>query len=595
LDRPENVNKNDQKDFILPQIRHIHVKNFRVIKELKWLPRPGLNCLIGPGDSGKSTVLDAIDLTLGARRSYPFTDADFFNLDTTSPIEIWVTLGALNDQLKNIDTYGMFLRSFDSTLGTISDEPQAGQEIVLTIKLTVAEDLDADWLLYSERAGAEGIERRLPWKHRELVAPARLGVASNHHLAWGGRSVLNKLSEEDLDISSTLAQLSRTARQTFSGHKVEGIDNVLGKVKAIANNLGVPVGDLKALLDVNSVSLSHGAISLHNSDETPLRQLGTGSARLLISGLQKSASTSDIFIVDEAEYGLEPYRISRLLNELGSKEAAPKQQVFITTHSPYVLRELQAEQLHVIRKAAGAPFPPPNMDYSHLIYSLSGGNEQQSTLRVCAEAFFSQSVIVCEGKTEIGLVRGIDLYCQDQNVATIQSCGASCADGGGESMFVRAKIFRSLGYPTAILKDSDKHADHVSPSSEAREQGIQIFEWENGYSTEDALFNCCPAEIIPDLLNLAIARKGCDSINANVLASSQNQTSLDDCMNRFEDGMRPMLAKAAKSKKGAWYKDIEPAENIARSIIGPQYDNFDQIFQQPLNNLFAWAKPADAK
>jgi len=579
----------------LSQIRHIHVKNFRVIKELKWLPRPGLNCLIGPGDSGKSTVLDAIDLALGARRSYPFTDADFFNLDTTNPIEIWVTIGALSDELKNIDAYGMFLRSFDPISGAISDEPQAGQEIVLTLKLTVAEDLDADWLLYSERAETEGVERRLPWKHREFVAPARLGVASNHHLAWGGRSVLNKLSEDGLDISSTLAQLSRTARQTFSGHDVEGIGNVLGKVKILANNLGVPVGDLKALLDVNSVSLSQGAISLHNSDNTPLRQLGTGSARLLVSGLQKSASTSNIFIVDEAEYGLEPYRISRLLNELGSKSVAPEQQVFITTHSPYVLRELQAAQLHVIRKAAAAPFPPPYINYSHLIYSLSGGDEQQSTLRVCAESFFSQSVIVCEGKTEIGLVRGIDLYCQDRNVETIQSCGASCADGGGDSMFMRAKVFRSLGYPTAILKDSDKDAEHVIPSNEVRGQGIQIFEWGNNYSTEDALFNCCPAVIISNLLNLAVERKGYDSINANIQDFSGNKLSLEDCLNRFEDAMRPILAKAAKSKKGAWYKDIEPAENVARFIICPQYRNFHQIFQQPLNSMFSWAKTAGAQ
>lgn len=579
----------------MSQIRHIHVKNFRVIKELEWRPRPGLNCLIGPGDSGKSTVLDAIDLALGARRSYPFTDADFFNLDTTNPIEIWVTLGALNDQLKNIDTYGMFLRSFDSASGTISDEPQVGQEIVLTLKLAVADDLEADWFLYSERAETEGIERRLPWKHRELVAPVKLGVASNHHLAWGGRSVLNKMSEDGFDISSTLAQLSRTARQTFSGHEVEGIGNVLGRVKTLANNLGVPVGELKALLDVNSVSLSHGAISLHNSDNTPLRQLGTGSARLLVSVLQKSASNSNIFIVDEAEYGLEPYRISRLLNELGSKEVAPQQQVFITTHSPYVLRELQAAQLHVIRKAIAASFPPPYMNYSHLIYSLSGGDEQQSTLRVCAEAFFSQSVIVCEGKTEIGLVRGIDLYCQDQNFVTIQSCGAYCADGGGDSMFIRANVFRSLGYPTAILKDSDKHAEHVDPSNEACKHGIRIFEWENGYSTEDALFSCCPEAITSNLLNLAVERKGYDSINANIQAYSDNQISLDDCLNRFEDRMRPVLAKAAKSKKGSWFKDIEPAENIARFMIGPQYGNFHQIFKQPLDNLFTWAKSAGAQ
>ncbi|HBK4804844.1 TPA: AAA family ATPase, partial [Enterobacter hormaechei subsp. steigerwaltii] len=53
----------------MPKIRHIEVENFRVIKKLSWSPSPGLNCLIGPGDSGKSTILDAIDLALGARRS----------------------------------------------------------------------------------------------------------------------------------------------------------------------------------------------------------------------------------------------------------------------------------------------------------------------------------------------------------------------------------------------------------------------------------------------------------------------------------------------------------------------------------------------
>lgn len=573
----------------MSQIRHIHIKNFRVIKELEWRPKPGLNCLIGSGDSGKSTVLDAIDLALGARRSYPFTDADFFQLDTTNPIEVWVTLGALNDELKNIDYYGMFLRSFNTSTGQISDEPQVNQEIVLTLKLTVGEDLDADWLLFSERAQAEGIERRLPWKHRELFTPARLGVTSNHHLAWGSRSVLNKLSEESFDISSTLAQLGRSARAAFDDHGVEGIDNVLTQVKTIGNNLGVPVGDLKALLDVNSVSLSHGAISLHNNDNTPLRQLGTGSSRLLISGLQKSASMSKILIVDEAEYGLEPYRITRLLNELGSKDTDPEQQVFITTHSPYVLRELQASQLHVVRKSGTVQFPPPNTHYSHLIYSLVGGDEQQSTLRVCAEAFFSKAVIVCEGKTEIGLVKGIDLYCQGLNGNSIQAFGTYCTDGGGDSMFQRAKVFRSLGYSTAIFKDSDKHEAHAEFSREASDLGIQIYEWGNSYATENAIFSCCPQSAITELVNYAIERKGRDSINAHIQSYSENRVSLDDCLVNFDDSMRAVLSIA--SKKKSWFKDIEPAETIARTIIMPKYQEFHEIFKLPINLLFAWARP----
>lgn len=576
----------------MAQIRHIHIKRFRVINELIWLPKLGLNCLIGSGDSGKTSILDAIDLALGARRYYPFTDADFYQLDTSNPIEIYVTLGALDEQLKNIETYGMFLRSFDVASGVISDEPQAGQEVVLTIKLTVGEDLEPDWTLHSERALADGVERRLAWKHRELVTPARLGAAPNYHLAWGNRSVLNKLSENSINVSSALANLSRSSREAFAEHKIAGVDEILTQVKTIANKLGVPVGDLKALLDVNSVSLTQGAISLHNNDNTPLRQLGTGSSRLLICGLQKSASTSSILLVDEAEHGLEPFRITRLLNELGSKDAVSEQQVFITTHSPYVLRELQAEQLHVVRKTENVPFPPPNSHCSHLIYTLAGGDEQQSTLRVCAEAFFSRSVIICEGKTEIGLVKGIDLYFQDQGSDSIQACGTYYADGGGQSLFQRAKIFRSLGYPTAILKDSDKPAENLAPSNEAQALGIKIYEWGNNYATEDALFLCCPESVIPALIELAVERKGRDSINANIQSFSNNKFGLDDCLTNFEDSMRQILSSAAKSKKGPWYKDIEPAEKIARLIVGPEYNNFHQIFTQPINNLFVWAKAA---
>ena len=43
----------------------VEIRNFRSIRLLTWQPSPGLNCLIGPGDSGKTTILDAIDLCLG--------------------------------------------------------------------------------------------------------------------------------------------------------------------------------------------------------------------------------------------------------------------------------------------------------------------------------------------------------------------------------------------------------------------------------------------------------------------------------------------------------------------------------------------------
>lgn len=568
-------------------IRAITIRNFRTIKELNWHPKPGLNCIIGPGDSGKSTILDAIDLALGARRSCNFTDADFHGLNTQESIMITVTIGCLNDELMDVEKYGFFLRGFNHTSLEIHDEPQPGDETVLTIKLIVDHDLYPDWCLYSERAENDGLEKRLQWKHKELLSPARLGTTTYQHLAWGNRSILNKLSEDTLDVSATLAELGRQTRQHFADQQVDGVNEVLLKVQQIANGLGVPVGALKALLDVNGVSLSNGAISLHNNDNTPLRQLGTGSSRLLISGLQKAASKSNIILVDEAEYGLEPYRITRLLNELGSKDTQPTQQVFITTHSPYVLRELQAQQLNVLRKVSSTTEIAGNTQESHRLYSLEGTDEQQSTLRACAESFFSKAVIVCEGKTEIGYVRGIDLHRQSMSHLSINACGVHCADGGGDSMFARAGVFAQLGYPTALFKDSDKAQEHVEPSQLATNNGIAIYEWGNNSATEDVLFMACPAQVIPQLLDIAIQRKGQAAIQDHIIAHSQNQITLDVCLNHFQDDYRIILAKAANKK--SWFKDIEPAEMFARSIIAPNYAQFSEALTTTTNRLFQWA------
>lgn len=78
------------------RIRKIEISNFRRVQQLIWCPSPGINCLIGVDDSGKSAVLDAIDLCLGARRNVQISDADFFGLNITVPISITLTLDALD-------------------------------------------------------------------------------------------------------------------------------------------------------------------------------------------------------------------------------------------------------------------------------------------------------------------------------------------------------------------------------------------------------------------------------------------------------------------------------------------------------------------
>lgn len=569
-------------------IRHIFIRNFRSIKSLTWCPRPGFNCLIGPGDSGKTTIIDAIDLCLGARRSFNFTDADFFHSDVTNPIEIIVTLGNLDDALKNLERYGEFLRGFNLVDGNLLDEPAQDLETVISVRLLVDRGLDPDWHLYSERGINEGIEKRLPWNHRELIAPTRLGEGSHYHFAWGKRSLLNKLVEEQFDVSAILSEITRNARASFAQTEIAGVQAVLENIQGVANRLGVSVNAIQALLDVASISMSHGAVSLHDGNATPIRQLGTGSTRLLLAGIQKLTSSSKLLLIDEAEFGLEPYRINRLLQEIGAKDENPTNQVFITTHSPYVLRELSSDQLHVVRKQIAAPFPPPFTECSHRILSMLGTDEHQSTLRVCAEAFLSNKVVVCEGKTEIGLIRGVDSVELSQGRHSIQALGVMYADGGGDSMFKRAKVFQDLGYPVAIFKDSDKNNEQQAHINEAIQRYIPMFEWSNNYATEHAIFWCCPLDMVPSLLAFACDRKSAEAIDAHIINTSQQQLNLQVCMESPQEAHRPVLAQAAKNKE--WFKDIAPMEELARTLFWPNRDRFHQVFSVPVQGVLEWAR-----
>src|SRR5690242_19317534 len=222
-------------------IRVLEIENFRAIRKLRWLPSAGMNCLIGPGDSGKSTILDAIDLCLGARRSLSFTDADFHGVNFDQPIRIGLTLGDLDDDLKNLDTYGDFLVGFNATTGIVEEEPGTGLETALTLQLTVRGDLEPEWTLVSPRASAAGRTRNLNWADRVRVAPARLGVTGDTHLTWRRGSVLSKPTGGKADASNELTRLARELRDSFDQKELKELEEPLKLVTAAAGEMGVPV------------------------------------------------------------------------------------------------------------------------------------------------------------------------------------------------------------------------------------------------------------------------------------------------------------------------------------------------------------------
>jgi len=575
----------------MARIRKIEIKNFRGVREFSWLPSPGINCLIGAGDSGKSSILDSIDLCLGARRNIQFTDADFYKLDVETPVSIAVTIGELDDALKNIDGYGQYLRGFKADTGQIEDEPETGLETVLTVQLTVGSDLEPSWTLVSERAAAQDQTRNLAWGDRVRLAPTRIGVMADYHLGWRRGSVLNRVSEERADASAALAKAARDARAAFGDEVQDQLGETLGIVAATAKELGIPIGEnLKAMLDAHSVSFSGGTIALHDEDGIPLRGLGIGSTRLLIAGLQrKAAAQSTIILIDELEYGLEPHRIIRLLGSLGAKEKNPPLQVFMTTQSPVALRELAGSQLFVTRPAAD----------KHEVLTIGTADDIQSTIRLYPDAFLAPSVVVCEGASEVGLVRGLDQYrtANGHNAITAQGTAlVDCGGGDADRPFKRATAFRALGYRAAVVRDDDKKPT-AGVEAAFTADGGKVVAWRDGRTLEDELFLSMTDDGVGKLIDRAVELHGEELVNEHIKSASQNAKDLnavqtESLINGITPASRQILGKAARTKKAGWFKSVTWMEDVARDIVGPDLANVDAGFRALVDAIFAWAENA---
>lgn len=563
------------------RIRKLEIENFRGIRKFEWLPAPGANCLIGPCDSGKSTILDAIDLCLGARRQVQFTDADFHRLNVDVPIRIAITVGELSDPLKKLDTYGHFLRGFNAESHAVSDEPEAGSETALTVTLTVAGDLEPVWSLFSERAQEQGTERHLSWGDRAALSPTRVGAFGDYHLGWRRGSVLNRLSEERPDLSAVLAKAARDARLGFGEEANVTLQATLTIVADTARELGIPIGDAaKALLDAHSVSFSGGTISVHDAQGVPLGAMGVGSTRLLTVGLQRKVATeSSIVLIDELEYGLEPHRIIRLLGSLGAKDSATVLQVFMTTHSPVAVRELAGNQLFVVRGTTA----------NHECREVGIENEIQGTIRSCPEAFLSRSPIVCEGASEVGLLRGLDLYRTQNGDTSISALGVALVDGGGiHSTYVRGRAIAGLGYRTAILRDDDERPAAEAESAFLSNRGT-VFTWRAGRKLEDELFQSLPDGAIGAMIDRAVEIYDELLINDHIKSATSGTIDLASCRTSLTGAARVALGKAAGNKTNPWFKNVTHMEKLARDIVGPALTDADAEFAGVLRGLFTWA------
>ena len=125
------------------RIRHLSIRNFRGIRQLDW-PPPDNNvlCLIGRGDSTKSTILEALRRGFHPQWNLAFDDAEFYQCDPANAIKIEVVLGNILDDFRDLGSYGHWLCGWNQQALERRDDPGDGLEDALRVRLTVNDDLE---------------------------------------------------------------------------------------------------------------------------------------------------------------------------------------------------------------------------------------------------------------------------------------------------------------------------------------------------------------------------------------------------------------------------------------------------------------------
>lgn len=555
-------------------IVRLDIKNFRGIKSFHHMfGEKQLICLVGQGDSGKTTILEAISLALSPTWNVPFCDNDFYMKNIEEPIQIEVSI-KIPEAFVLESKFGLYMRFWDTENNTISDVPIECGNKIMTIKLEVKENLEPKWYVYNNCQ--EENYKEISNSDRAKFNCFMISDYTDKHFAWSQGSPLNSLiSAKELNSSkSNSVQPLRNAINAINSADFETFNKTFSE--NVETHL-VDIDGIKTLMDSREIYYNQNKLSLHDKNGIPFRSKGKGTRRLLSTVLQfTNKEDGSITLIDELEQGLEPYRIKTFIREL-KNELLNKHQIFITTHSAYVITEVNAGNIVVLRNDNG------NLN------AINISDDLQNIVRAFPETLFSKKLIVCEGSTEYGICNTLDeILFQKQNIPMFLY-GCMPINAGGSKIYNNCKELNKLKYDLLLFCDADISSDKEK-KEELKRLGIKICDCEESNCIEKQLFKDLPFEAIIQLIEYVIENRF-KTENAFINTMNSKYKTIDFTNWRITDNTDLRTAYGTEAASQAWYKSETGGRKLGE-IISTQIDNIDleSHLKKQLNTLINWVK-----
>ena len=344
-------------------ISKVIIKNYRHLRNFKVILNDTLNVIVGNNECGKSTLLEAIHLTLSGQlngrplitelhpylfnqdvvRDYikalrarrpappPYILIELYFVDNPSIAECKGTNNSLKENVPGVKLIIEFNDDFKDEYASYVSDP----EIIRTVPVEY----------YSIRlrtfADSDITPRAIPIKTSLIDASTiRNNSAANRYVVDIMKDSLNRKEQVDLALSY------RMMRDRFlDEEKVAQINKVLaGKKDSISKKT------LSVSLDTSSRSTWEMGI-IPQLDDVPMTLVGKGEQNSVkIKLALESSVESHLIMIEEAENHLSHSNLHVLIEHISKHRG--NRQLLITTHSSFVLNKLGIESVLLFGKSA---------------------------------------------------------------------------------------------------------------------------------------------------------------------------------------------------------------------------------------------------
>jgi putative ATP-dependent endonuclease of OLD family len=358
-------------------IERIIIEGYRRFERIELEPNQGINIIVGDNEAGKSTLIEAVHLALTGKINgrwaveelnpywfhRPQVQAFFERYGTSSPlpppelrIEIYLSneddvqklRGVHNSRRQDCPGVSMRISAADEYDGEFAEYMATEPPAVLPVEF-----YEVEWRDFSDRHLA--------------VRPKELGIAfidsrtirSTSGVDYHTRELISgHLDDRERALISVA---HRKSKQSITDGQLADINDRIAE-----NNKSLHDRPIGLQMD-QSARTSWEVGVVPQVDEIPFGMSGQGQqAAIKVSlAMSRSAGKARYVLIEEPENHLSHTSLTRLVARI-EVLASDEQQVFITTHSSYVLNRLGLDRLvllHAGRATKLTQLGPDTVDY----------------------------------------------------------------------------------------------------------------------------------------------------------------------------------------------------------------------------------------